>query len=234
MATKVSSEHLRLLRLLDTPTIADAMETFGIRDRTEGFTGATIQCLSTINPSAVMVGHAVTVVIDTTTPGQQLAGFDDLLPLWQAVESAQKPCVIACQHIDLDVGRSCVFGDVKARIAHRLGAIGLVTNGGIRDLTGMSALGFQVFARGVVPAHGNSHVVSVSQPIVIDGMPIRNGDLLHGDSNGVVVVPALTDLTVLLAEAGRIRQREGRLLEYINSTGFLLSQLPFVASADAR
>ena len=66
-----------------------------------------------------------------------------------------------------------------------------------------------------------SGVVDVGGRIRLDGQEIRTGDLLHGDLNGIVIVP--TELVKdLPAEVEKIRTREAGFLQYINSPEFNL------------
>ena len=57
----LTPEQLEALRRLDTCTVSNAVETFGLRLRNEGYTDASIRCLFPHLPA--MVGHAVTVKI---------------------------------------------------------------------------------------------------------------------------------------------------------------------------
>jgi regulator of RNase E activity RraA len=78
--------------------------------------------------------------------------------------------------------------DVEAR---RKGVAGFVVDGVVRDLAGLEALGVPVFARGATPRPGTAERLLETQvPIICGGAPVRPGDLVHGDDDGVVVVPA--------------------------------------------
>jgi regulator of RNase E activity RraA len=76
--------------------------------------------------------------------------------------------------------------------AKHVGALGVVTNGRLRDIGEQRALGFPVFATGLSchGAGGFTAPASVGEPIEISGVTIRAGDLVVGDANGVMVVPA--------------------------------------------
>ena len=62
----ISEQHLAFLREVDSPTIANAIEPFKVRDRTEGFIGGEVRAL--FPEMAPMVGIALTVTM-TNTPG---------------------------------------------------------------------------------------------------------------------------------------------------------------------
>ena len=63
---QLTDEQIRALQEIDTPTICNAIETFNVRGRIEGFLGMDIRCLSP--ELGTMVGYALTVTVDSTTP----------------------------------------------------------------------------------------------------------------------------------------------------------------------
>ena len=66
MATILTSEQIEALRAVDTPTVCNAIERFGVRGRVEGFLGMDIRSLTP--ELGTMLGYAVTVTVDSTTP----------------------------------------------------------------------------------------------------------------------------------------------------------------------
>ncbi|MER3486234.1 MAG: hypothetical protein C4345_09950, partial [Chloroflexota bacterium] len=117
--------------------------------------------------------------------------------------------------------RGAYAGEVMATLAQRLGAVGMVTDGGFRDIAEVHALGMHYFASYVVVSHGNFAIVDVGVPIEMDGQRVETGDILHGDANGIVIVPPET-LDGLPEAVERIRQREQALMQYIRSDAFTL------------
>ena len=87
---------------------------------------------------------------------------------------------------------AAVCGDVLAARVQAGGGSAIVTDGCVRDLPGLVNLGFPIFAGGVHAApFGNAHVgIDVGQPIACGGVLVMPGDVLVGDEEGVVVVPA--------------------------------------------
>ena len=76
-----------------------------------------------------------------------------------------------------------------ATTAKALGAVGCISDGGLRDVVEVRALGgFQYFCPGFVVSHGNPIILRVNVPVTLDGLAVQPGDLLHGDVNGVLVV----------------------------------------------
>jgi 4-hydroxy-4-methyl-2-oxoglutarate aldolase len=106
----------------------------------------------------------------------------------------------------------------------RLGGIGLVTDAAVRDIAEVKALGFHYFARGAAASHANFRIVRVGVPIQVMGLVIRPQDILHGDMNGLIQVPAeaAEDLPKAIES---VRTRERRLMDMAKDPNFTASQL---------
>lgn len=111
-----------------------------------------------------------------------------------------------------------------ATIFQRLGAAGLVSDCAVRDIPEVRALRFHYFARGAVASHAHFHIVRVGVPVQVQGLPISPGDLLHGDENGLIVVPK-DGLEKLPAAVEAVRTRERELMEYVRGPAFTLEGL---------
>lgn len=221
MAAKLSREQIERLQSIDSPTIANAIEPFKVRDRTMGFTGLDIRCL--FPDLGTMLGYAVTAIVDTTTAGAPPAGIG-FLRLWEALHDSPKPAVLVFQDAGPRRSHSAHFGEMMCTTAVRLGAIGLVCSGGVRDLNEVMALGFHYFAPGAVVSHGLPRCLDVNVPVTIDGLRIEPGDLLHGDLNGLVLIPE--DIADQVAdEADRVRDVERQRLEFIQGPNFSIEAL---------
>jgi regulator of RNase E activity RraA len=87
---------------------------------------------------------------------------------------------------------AAVCGDVLASRVEALLGAAIVTDGCVRDLPGLAKLNLPIFASGVHAAlFGNRHIgIDVNQPIACGGVLVMPGDVLVGDEEGVVVVPA--------------------------------------------
>ncbi len=215
---ELTSEEFEALRRIDSPTIANAIEPFGVRPYTEGFMGMDIKCM--FPELGVTVGYAVTAMVDSQTEGPE----PDKRVLWnviKAIDASPKPAVLVFQDASPRHSHSCHFGDGLASLAQRVGAIGLITNGGIRDLTGVRALGFQFFAPGVTVSHGNYRYVSAGEPVEVSGVRIEPGNLIHADENGVLLIPDEIVRDVI-RKAQEIHQKEAALIGYYRGADFTL------------
>ena len=217
----LTTEQLDALRRIDSPTVANAIERFNIRPRVDGFAGWELRCA--FPEIGTTIGYAVTCTADSTTNSR-----DDergLLRLWDALEKAPKPTVLVIKDIGPERNRSCHMGEVMATTAKALGGVGCVSDGGLRDVMEVRALGgFQYFCPGFVVSHGNPVICDVNIEVTLAGLAVRPGDLLHGDVNGILVVPEPVASRVA-DEAALVREAEREILEFVRQPGLTVEKL---------
>jgi len=216
----LSAEQLDALRQIDSPTVSNAIEQLGVRPRLEGFAGWELRCA--FPELGTMIGYAVTCTADSTTESRR--DERGLLRLWEAVEASPRPSVIVIKDIGPERSRSCHMGEVMATTAKALGAVGCVSDGGLRDVTEVRALGFQYFCPGFVVSHGNPIICDVNVPVTLYGLALQPGDLMHGDVNGVLVIPG--SIAEKVAEqARRVRAAEREVLDFVAKAGLTVEKL---------
>src|SRR5262249_61354072 len=88
-----------------------------------------------------------------------------------------------------------------------LGCAGVVTDGSVRDIDAW-APGFFVLAGSVMPSHAHVDLVGIGGTVSIAGMIVVDGDLVHADRHGAVVIPHASGPNVL--EAAALPARRGR------------------------
>ncbi|CDR17759.1 RraA family protein [Streptomyces iranensis] len=106
-----------------------------------------------------------------------------------------------------------VWGELVTTACLSRQVAGALTDGLIRDVSRVQALGFPVFSRGATPydSKGRVDVVEELVPVTIDGVRIDPGDLIVGDADGVCVVPAeLEEKVISLVREKRAGEREFR------------------------
>lgn len=105
------------------------------------------------------------------------------------------------------------WGEVMTHAARARGVAGLVIAGGVRDSAQMADLGFPVFATGlcVVGTTKHGRGGGVDRPITIGGVTVRTGDVVVGDGDGVVVVPA-EERSAVLERAARREAEERQVI----------------------
>ena len=111
------------------------------------------------------------------------------MALWETPAAAPQPAVLVFEDVSPEATHSVHLGDVMATIAVRLGAVGLVTDGAVRDADGIRPLRFHLFALGLAPSHGTFNVVDADVPVSVDGVRVAPGDLVLADPNGVATIP---------------------------------------------
>ena len=157
-------------------------------------------------------------------------GPNDNLALTAAVALAEPGDVIlaACEGFT----GSGMAGDLVIGMARNKGVAAFVTDGMVRDREGILGVGLPVFARGITP---NSCVRSgpgtVGLPVVIGGVPVRAGDLVLGDADGVVVVPA-EELSLVLDRVAAIRTAEGAVEAEVKAGAAVRPEMQALLASD--
>lgn len=179
---------------LDTSHVSDALDRIGHNGQCFG--------IAPLDRSFRLVGlaftvHYVPVGTDRGTVGDYL---DDLGP---------------DQVVVLDnAGRldATVWGDLLTTTAHRRGIAGTVIDGVCRDSDRSLEVGYPIYSRGTWMRTGKDRVRvdGYQLPVGIGGVRVEPGDLLLGDGDGVVAVPAALAERVLDA-ARTIRDTEDRI-----------------------
>ena len=187
MTGSFSPAILSELAKYDTPTICNVIELFDVRPRHTGYMNQSIRCC--FPQLAPMVGFALTSSFRSLSPptdGDVYASLDRQIESFAALPG---PPVVVFQDVD-EPTAAATFGEVMCTTYQAFGATGLVTSGAGRDLDQVEAIEFPVFTGGTICSHGYCHILSVGATVVVGGTTISNGDLLHGDRNGVTTVPA--------------------------------------------
>lgn len=217
------AEQLEALRQFDACTLANATEAFRVRLRNEGFAGGGSHCLFPQLPP--MVGYAATITIRSSSPPVAGAStYVEHTDWWDYVLSVPAPRILAVQDLSAGSGRGAFLGEVHINLLRALGCVGAVTNGTVRDQPALAELCFPVFAAGLSVSHSYVHLVATGEPVLVDGLAIRSGDLLHGDRHGFQTIPPgiVADLP---AVAEKILTRERALLELARMPGVSLERL---------
>jgi regulator of RNase E activity RraA len=132
--------------------------------------------------------------------------------------------VVVMQDTDQEPGTGAFLGVVHVNILKALGCVGAVTNGAARELPGIEASGFQVFAGRLAISRAYVHIVEFGGLVEVGGLKIQPGDLLHGDRHGIINVPR--DLaTELPAVASRIMEKKQQVIELSKKPAATLEEL---------
>jgi len=193
--TKVNRADIKLVEAFRDIPVANISDNMG-----------RIACVDTaIRPycSVGLLGVAVTV---KAAPG-------DNLMFHKALDMAQPGDVIM---VDGEGGLShALCGEIMYRYAQSRGIAGFVVDGCIRDVEALERLGFPVYARGVQPKGPYKNGPGeINVPVAIGGIVVRPGDIIVGDTDGVVVIKE-EDAPALLELANKMYQNEQTAFENI-------------------
>jgi 4-hydroxy-4-methyl-2-oxoglutarate aldolase len=166
---------------MDAVALADALSEFGTATVYEaaGKIGDMSPAIRPIVPGLKLAGIALTIRI---WPG-------DTLGVLRAIDTAPNGSVIVIDAGGTD--RAAVWGGTSSSACVARGVRGCVTNGCVRDVDEIAELKFPVFAAGVSPRgtmknHPGWHGLAIS----VGDCVVNSGDIVIGDSDGVLVLPA--------------------------------------------
>jgi 4-hydroxy-4-methyl-2-oxoglutarate aldolase len=222
VAPSLTEEELDALRQFDTCMIANAIETFSVRLRNTGFSDGNVQCMFPDAPP--MVGYAATARLRCGDPPISGGTFHDRADFWNRILQIPAPRILVLEDMDDPPGRGAFVGDMHAAILKALGCIGYLTNGAVRELPACRGAGLQLFASRVAVSHAYAHIFDIGAPIMVSGMEIRTGDLLHGDRHGVVNVP--TQIAASIPNvAAKMQMTEQAIIDFCRSSAFTVAKL---------
>ncbi|WP_226782464.1 RraA family protein [Oceaniglobus trochenteri] len=195
---------LKLLRSVDTPTVCNAIEVAQGKRGFNDFTRGTMLCSDP--EGGAVVGYAVTAKISALAPPTEAPDVirTRRMAYYKAMAEGPKPSVAVVEDVDYPNCIGAYWGEVNTTIHKGFGMSGALTNGVMRDLGDMVA-GFPVIAGSIGPSHGFVHVTELGTPVSVFGLTVGQGDLVHADRHGAVVIPA-----ELIGEiAGAIAKMQG-------------------------
>jgi regulator of RNase E activity RraA len=194
----------------DTPTICNALERLAPETRDRGYTTQPFVCgFPDMKP---VIGYARTATIRSARPSGLSAAEQSRIrdDYYRSIDTGPKPALIVIQDLDTNAGTGAFWGEVQSAIHVGLGARGLLTNGSVRDLD-QWAPGFQFLAARIAASHAHAHPASVGGEVEVLGLRVREGELVHADRHGAVIVPQEW-VRALPAAAREVAAREARIL----------------------
>lgn len=223
MTTNEVDLVINKLNNIPTPIVEDAIAKLGVRNCTHGYASSRLRCLTP--ELGIMCGYAITAEIETLHPNaEEDPTKERFLSLIDEIAKAPKPAVIVMKDSSSHPEFASHIGECMANIFKRLGAVGAVTDAAIRDLAEIKRSEFHCFAQGVIAGTGGSSVLRIQSPIQMHGLQIEPGDLLHGDINGLIKIPA-EGRNKLLEAIKCIQDDEREFLDYLQCTNFDLQGL---------
>jgi 4-hydroxy-4-methyl-2-oxoglutarate aldolase len=209
-------------RRFNGASVSNAIETFDVRLRNEGFADGRLRCFH--RQLAPVVGHAVTARIRCSTPPPVGHNYHDRTDWWNYIVSVPAPRIVVVQDVDARPGLGAFVGDVHANILHALGCVAYATNGSVRDVGHAGHLKFQLFASGVSVSHAFAHIVDFGQPVELAGLMVSSGDVLFGDCDGLLSVPD-TLVDQIPPVVRRMQTQEEQVIAFCRSPRFSIDGL---------
>ena len=163
--------------------------------------------ITLLNPDTAdqLLGTAITVK----------APIGDNLMFHQALDMAQPGDIIV-----VDGGSGCnrsLAGEIMLRFAQEKGLAGVVVDGCLRDLDGITTLHMPVYAKGITPQGPYKNGPGeVNTPIACGGQVVFPGDILVGDRDGIVVIRP-QDAPAILEAAIKKKAGEDKTFELMAS-----------------
>ena len=178
----------KLLTEVDTPTVCNAIE---VAQGKRGFNTFTRGTMVASHPEApAMVGYARTARIRAVAPPTEPPEVIKArrMDYYKHMATGPRPAVAVVQDLDVPNAIGAYWGEINTNIHKSFGLAGTLTDGVMRDL-GDVPEGYPVVAGSIGPSHGFVHVVDIAGPVEIFGMPVVDGDLVHADRHGALVIP---------------------------------------------
>ena len=136
--TRLSPAELERLARLDSCTVANAVESFGVRLRNTGFTNSSVHSIFPDFPPTI--GYAATARIRTSAPPMEGHNYNDRTDWWNHILSIPSPLVVALEDVDATPGSGSLVGEIHANILHALGCVAVVANGAVGEHFGLPCL----------------------------------------------------------------------------------------------
>src|SRR5260370_6430627 len=134
------------------------------------------------------------------------------------------PRIAVFQDLDAASSGGSTIGEVHAAILKAFQCEGVITNGSVRDIPGVSRMQFPMVASAVSVSHSYMHIVDFGAPVEIFGLRVRSGDLLYADIHGVVSIPL--EIAARIPEAAsEILAKEQEIIDLCQSREFSLERL---------
>jgi regulator of RNase E activity RraA len=181
----LTPEAIEKLRSVTTATLTSQL-------LKRGFRNTFISGLTPLRPDLRMVGYAFTL---RYVPAREDVGFyvdyDNATNVQRLAVEGVGPEDVLVIDARSEV-RAASFGHIIATRIMRRGAAGLVTDGGLRDSPRFRSLDLPTYFRGPHAATSSiiHHPVDMNVPIGCGGVLVMPGDVVVGDAEGVVIVPA--------------------------------------------
>lgn len=219
----IPEDLLALLQQVDTPTVCNAIEVAQGKRGFSRFTRGTMQHSKPGDPA--IVGFARTAKISGLAPPTEAPDVirTRRMDYFRSMAGGEGPTAAVVEDVDFP---NCVagwWGEVHVAVHKGFGMAGAVTNGVMRDLNVIDG-GFPILSGSIGPSHYFVHVTEIGTPVNIMGMKVEQGELVHADRHGAIVIP--TDIVPTLKQAiEKVISSEAIVLGPAREPGFDIEKL---------
>ncbi len=197
-SSRLSPADLLQLTRWNTPTVYNGWEQITSRDAAHDCFN--LEPVRDYMPQmGVMVGYAVTVVVEPGNPEHKRANPRAAIEWYRYVASQPGPKIVVVQDLDKPVAYGSFWGEVGATAHQALGCIGTIVDGAIRDYDEMQRVGFKALARCTCVGHAHSTPVRWGEEVEVFGCKVKPGQLLHADQHGFLAIPEEDEAALLEA-----------------------------------
>jgi regulator of RNase E activity RraA len=184
----IPDDLLTLLRKVDTPTVCNAIEVVQGKRGFDRFTKGTMQHSKPGDPP--VVGFARTAKIAGLAPPTEDPDVIRArrMDYFRSMAAGPSPSVAVIEDTDYPGCVAGWWGEVHVAVHKGLGLKGAITNGVMRDLDVIDD-GFPLLAGSIGVSHAFVHVVEIGTPVNIFGITVAQGELMHADRHGALVIP---------------------------------------------
>jgi 4-hydroxy-4-methyl-2-oxoglutarate aldolase len=220
---------IRQLEKIDTPTISNVVAAYPQSDLClkvydpwygQWYTDSSMRCMyPELGPR---LGYAATIVFSEKRD-RQTSVHRWALP--EHLDETKKPVILVARQAFQSslANRVGLFGGNLTAQYKALGAVGVVTDGPIRDIEEIRGMAFQYLATGVTPSHGDMIQTAVGVPVTVCGMTVIPGDMIHMDVHGAVKFPA-SMMTQVFENARKLLDREAQARRIFEEKDFSLAK----------
>ena len=201
----MKNKQLSKLIKFDTPTICNGLELIDSKFKLRGYSKEKFFCLNpNIKP---MVGYAKTAKISSVKHNIKTKS-SIRVDYYEYVNEGNFPkiSVVHDRHKNL-IGS--FWGEVNANIHKKLGCLGVITNGSVRDLD-VIPKNFQFLSKTLSPSHAEVSLINFGKTVNVMGVDVKNNDLIHADVHGFVTFS--DDLIDELLNAIRFVEKKEKII----------------------
>jgi len=209
---------LKLLQSVDTPTVCNAIEVAQGKRGFDAFTRGTMLCSAPDEPAIVGYARTAKIAAVNAPPEAPEVIKARRMAYYKHMADAPMPAVAVVEDTDFPDCIGAYWGEINTTVHKGFGLSGTLTNGVMRDL-GDVPTGYPVIAGSIGPSHGFVHVKEIGTQVEIFGMKVTEGDLIHADRHGALVIPE--DVISTLEKAiDKLLATENLILEPARGMGF--------------